>query len=164
MSNENPTGRSEYVAGVMNIVLGAVLFLDSVFLGIMAGLCFLLSFSLFFMAAIPTFFVVGALCFAAFVSAIVNVVTGVGSVVAAQKSGKASFVISVAAVVVDVVMIPANVVACVFGAILLHDGIGVISVLSFSVAALAVALALVSLILNIIRIMKNDAPTRQGIR
>lgn len=130
----------------------------------MAGLCFLLSFSLFFMAAIPTFFVVGALCFAAFVAAIVNVVTGVGSVVAAQKSGKASFVISVAAVVVDVVMIPANVVACVFGAILLHDGIGVISVLSFSVAALAVALALVSLILNIIRITKNDAPTRQGIR
>ncbi len=117
-----------------------------------------------FMAAIPTFFVVGALCFAAFVAAIVNVVTGVGSVVAAQKSGKASFVISVAAVVVDVVMIPANVVACVFGAILLHDGIGVISVLSFSVAALAVALALVSLILNIIRITKNDAPTRQGIR
>lgn len=113
---------------------------------------------------IPTFFVVGALCFAAFVAAIVNVVTGIGSVVAAQKSGKASFVISVAAVVVDVVMIPANVVACVFGAILLHDGIGVISVLSFSVAALAVALALVSLILNIIRITKNDAPSRREIR
>ncbi len=44
MSNENPTGRSEYAAGVMNIVLGAVLFLDGVFLGVMAGLCFLLSF------------------------------------------------------------------------------------------------------------------------
>ena len=147
--------KSEHAIGVINIILGVVLSIDGILLAIMAFCCLLLSFSLFFMAAIPAFLVVGALCIVAFFAAGANFVTGIGTLVASNKGGKMSTGFSIATIVVDVAVIPANIIAFVCGVYLLYTEINFLSILIFIAAASAVILAAESLAFSIVRFVKN---------
>lgn len=157
MQNDNSNAGLERGAGALNISLGAVLFIDGILLAIAALCCLLMSFSLFFMAAIPAFLVLGALCLLTFGSGIVNIITGVSAIVASKRSEKISFILSIVATVVDIAMIPANIVACAFGALMLYAEVSLLAVLILTVAVIAVILASVSLILSIVRITRSKA-------
>lgn len=162
MQNDNHNVGPEFVAGVLNIALGVVLFVDAVLLAIAALGCLLMSFSLFFMAAIPAFLALGALCLLAFGAAIVNIITGISTVVAFRKSEKVSFVLSIVAMVADIAVIPANIIAAVLGALMIFDEVSVLSVFILTVAVLAVVLVLVSLILSILRISRHKPAAPDG--
>ena len=153
--NGEQTAKYEHKIGVLNITLGVVLYVDSILLGIVAICCLLMSFSLFFMAAIPAFLLVGALFVVTVVAATANVVAGIGTLVASQKGGTVSLVFSIATIVADVAVIPANAIALLCGAYLMYTEINFISIFIFVVAAAAIALAVTSLIFSIMRIVKS---------
>lgn len=154
MDNQSVTTKSklELSMGVLNIVLGAVLFADAAVIALFAFVCLLMSFSLFFLAAIPAFLFTGMLCIIAFAAAIVNVITGIGAVVSSQTGGKVSTIFTIATIVVDAIVIPANVVALFCGSYLLYTEVNYLSILIFVIAVCAILLATASLILSIIRI------------
>ncbi len=52
-----------FSAGVLNVILGAMLFIDAALIAFIAFFCLLMSFSLFFMAAIPAFLLTGFFVF-----------------------------------------------------------------------------------------------------
>lgn len=139
-----------FSAGILNAVLGAVLFIDAILIAVMAFVCLLLSFSLFFMAAIPAFFATGFLCIVAFVAAAANVATGAGAIITSINGGKISSVFSTVSLIVDVAVIPANITAMACGAYLLLTEVSGLAILIFLIAAVAVMLAFASLILNIV--------------
>lgn len=147
--------------GGLNIALGAVLFVDGIIIAVVAFCCLLLSFSLFFMAAVPAFLVTGFLCIIAFGAAIVSTVIGVGTVFASQKSAKVLKLFPILTIVVDVAVIPANIIALVCGVYLLYTEVNWLSVLIFIVAACAITLAVASLVLSIIRIVKRKKSVDQ---
>ena len=154
--NGESNAKYDHATGVLNISLGVVLFVDSILLGIVAVCCMMMSFSLFFMAAIPAFLLTCALCAVAVVAAIANIATGIGTLVVSQKGGTVSLIFSVATIVVDVAVIPANIVALLCGVYLLYTEISFLSILIFIVAAAALALAVTSLILTVIRLVKSN--------
>ena len=150
----------ELSMGILNIVLGAVLSLDGLVIALFAFVCLLMSFSLFFTAAIPAFLFTGMLCIVTFIAALVNVITGVGAVVTSQTSKKISKFFTIATMVVDIVVIPANIVALICGTYILYTEVNYLSVLIFIIAVLAILLAVASLILSIVRIVQRGK--RQG--
>lgn len=152
---DKSTVKLERAMGGLNIALGVVLAVDGIILAIMAFCCLLMSFSLFFMAAIPAFLVIGFLCVLAFGAAIANIVTGVGTVFASKRSVKILRLFPIVTLIVDVAVIPANVIALVCGTYLLYTEVNWLSILIFIVAACAIMLAVVSLVLSIIRIVKR---------
>ena len=154
-TDETPQTNFEHVAGVLNIILGIVLFVDGILLGIVAVFCFVMSFSLFFMAAIPAFFVIGGLCLLAFGAAIANLIAGIGSIVISNRGGTVSIVFSAVTMVVDTAVIPANAIAMLCGVYLLYTEVTFLSILIFIVATVAVGLAIASLVLSIMRFVKN---------
>jgi len=144
-----------FSAGVLNIVLGSVLFVDAILIALMAFCCLIMSFTMFFMAAIPAFLFTGFLFFVALAAAIANIVTGTGAVVTSVKGGTVSKIFSVVSTVVDIAVIPANIVALVCGTYLLFTEISWLSVMIFIIAACAIILAVISLILNLICLMRT---------
>ncbi|MDE7107583.1 MAG: hypothetical protein K2O39_04595, partial [Clostridiales bacterium] len=69
-NTEKITSDLERAIGGLNIVLGVVLGIDGNILAVMAFCCLLMSFSLFFMAAVPAFLVIGFLCLMSFCGAV----------------------------------------------------------------------------------------------
>lgn len=149
------TSRLERATGGLNIALGLVLFVDGIVIAIVALCCLLMSFSLFFMAAIPAFLVTGFLCIMAFAAAIANIVTGVGTVIASAKRGKLRSVFFIITIAADIVVIPANIIALICGAYLLYTEVNYLSILIFIFAACAIILAVSSLVLSAIRLIKQ---------
>ena len=147
--------RLDRAAGGLNIALGAVLFVDTIVIAVMAFCCLLMSFSLFFMAAIPAFLVTGFLGIVVFVTAVLNFITGVCSVATSQKRIRLHKAFSIVTVVLDIAVIPANVFALAYGVLVLYSEINFLSILIFIIAALAILLALVSFILSTVRIVKQ---------
>lgn len=154
--SNNTNAKLELSMGILNIVLSAVLFVDGIVTALIAFVCLLLSFSLFFLAAIPAFLFTGMLCLITFIAALVNVITGIGAVVSSQTRGKISAFFTIATIVVDAVVIPANIVALFCGSYLLYTEVNYLSILIFVIAACAILLATASLILSIIRIAKRS--------
>lgn len=153
---DQTTAKLERAMGALNITLGVVLFVDGVVLAFMAFCCLLLSFSLFFMAAIPAFLVIGLICLMAFGASTANLVTGVGTVFAAKKrDNKILRLFPIITIAADIAVIPANIVALVCGSYLLYTEVNYISVLVFIVAALAILLAVASLVLSVVRLVKR---------
>lgn len=153
-----------FSAGILNIVVGAVLFVDTVVIAIFAFVCLLMSFSLFFMAAIPAFLVTAFLCFVAFVATVANTATGIGSVLTAIKGGKLSKIFSIISIVVDALVIPANAFALACGIYLLlsgePDGLSVIIVL---IAVCAIIFAVASLTVQAVSLTRaNKAAVAEG--
>lgn len=154
-----------FSAGILNVVLGVVLFVDAVLIAIFAFVCLILSFSLFFMAAIPAFLVTGFLCIVAFAAAIANAVTGGGAILTSIKGGKVSKIFSTVSVIVDAVVIPANIVALACGAYLIfvdtasEGSVSALSVMILVIALSAVLLAVASFILNLICITRTKKET-----
>lgn len=148
--------KSGFSAGVLNVILGVFLFIDAVLIAVFAFVCLLMSFSLFFMAAIPAFLVTGFLCIVAFAAAIANTVTGGGAILTSVKGGKISRIFSIVSVAVDAAVIPANIVALACGAYLIfveaaEDGmVSGLSVTILVIAAAVIMLAVASLIINIV--------------
>lgn len=151
----------ERAMGGLNIALGVVLGIDGIILAVMALCCLLMSFSLFFMAAVPAFLVIGFLCVMAFCGAIAHTVTGVGAVFASKKQTKVLRFVPIVTIAVDIAVIPANVIAFICGAYLLYTEVNWLSVLIFIVAACAIMLAVVSLVLSIIRLVKRKKSVNQ---
>ena len=162
-SVDKTTVKLERAMGALNITLGVVLFVDGVVLAFVAFCCLLMSFSLFFMAAIPAFLVIGLLCIMTFGAAIANLVTGVGTVFSSKKQNKILRLFPIITIAADVAVIPANIIALVCGSYLLYTEVNYISILVFIVAALAILLAVVSLVLSIVRLVKRNKQLRDGI-
>lgn len=164
MDNTHNTANAklELSMGILNIVLGAVLFADGIVIALFAFVCLLFSFSLFFLAAIPAFLFTGMLCIVTFITALVNAITGIGAVVSSRTSGKVSKLFTIATMVVDTIVIPANIVALVCGSYLLYTEVDYLSVLIFVIAVLAILLAVASLILSIVRIVKRNKQQRNN--
>lgn len=154
-TSDTTTIKLEHAMGGLNIALGAVLFVDGIIIAVMAFCCLLLSFSLFFMAAIPAFLVTGFLCIIAFGAAIANIVVGVGTVFASDKHIKVLRVFPFITIAADIAVIPANIIALVCGSYLLYTEVNFLSILIFIVAACAILLAAASLILSVVRIVKR---------
>ena len=83
-----------FSAGVLNVILGAVLFIDAALIAFIAFFCLLMSFSLFFMAAIPAFLLTGFLFLVVLGTGIANTVTGGGAILTSVKGGKISKIFS----------------------------------------------------------------------
>ena len=161
-SVDQTTVKLERAMGALNITLGVVLFVDGVVLAFVAFCCLLMSFSLFFMAAVPAFLVIGLLCIMTFGAAIANLVTGVGTVFSSKKqSNKILRLFPIITIAADVAVIPANIIALVCGSYLLYTEVNYISILVFIVAALAILLAVVSLVLSIVRLVKRKKSVAQ---
>lgn len=154
-TTEITTAKLERATGGLNIAMSAVLLVDGLILGVMAFVCLLMSFSLFFMAAIPAFLVIGFLCLMAFGAAVANLITGIGTLYASEKRGNVLKVFLIVTIVVDVAVIPANIIALICGSYLLYTEVNFLSILIFIVAALAILLAIASFVLSVIRIAKH---------
>ncbi|MDE7164080.1 MAG: hypothetical protein K2O04_01485 [Clostridiales bacterium] len=150
------TAKLERAMGGLNIALSVVLFVDGIFLAIMAFCCLLMSFSLFFMAAIPAFLVIGFLCLMAFGAAIANLVTGIGTLYASKKRGKILSLFPIITIAADVAVIPANIIALICGTYLLYTEVNFLSILIFIVATCAILLAVASLVLSVVRLIKRE--------
>ncbi len=155
MENAGINSKSQNAVGVLNIALGIALFLHVILLGIMAVGCLLMSFSLFFMAAIPAFMLIGFLTFATFIAAIVNIGEGLGLIIAANKSRKVSTVFAVVALVTDCIILPVDAVALACGIYLLLSEINFLSVSITIASALVLVLAVAALILSLIRFTQS---------
>ena len=153
--NTGTTIKLERAMGGLNIALGAVLFIDGILLAVMASCCLLMSFSLFFMAAVPAFLVTGFLCIVALGAAITSLVVGIGTVISSANSAKLLKLFPIVTIAVDIAVIPANIIALVCGAYLLYTEVNFLSILIFIVAACAILLATTSLVLSIVRIVKR---------
>ena len=151
MSDISTNTISQHTVAVLNIALGAVLIFDVVLLGIMAFGCLLMSFSLFFMAAIPAFFLIGGLTIATLIAAVVNIGDGIGLAIAANKNRRVSTVFTVITMITDGIMLPVNIVALICGIYLLTAETDFLSIAITMAAAFVILLALISLILNLIK-------------
>ena len=100
-----------FSAGIINLILGMFLLADAVFFGITAFASLLLSATLFFMAAIPLFLLLGSICLLTLAATAANIITGTGTIVASIKGGTASKVFSTGSVILDGLVIPPNVFA-----------------------------------------------------
>ena len=154
-NTDQPTAKLERAMGVLNIALGAILFTDGILLAVMAFCCLLMSFSLFFMAAVPAFLVTGFLCMVAFGAGIASLVVGIGTMLSSANNAKILKIFPIVTIVVDVSTIPANVIALICGTYLLYTEVNFLSILIFIVAACAILLAATSLVLSIVRIVKR---------
>lgn len=154
-TEDNKTAKLECAMGGLNIALSVVLFVDGIVLAIVAFCCLLMSFSLFFMAAVPAFLVTGFLCIMAFGAATANLVTGIGTVVSSQKRGKILSLFPIVTIAADVAVIPANIIALICGVYLLYTEVNFLSILIFIVSTCAILLAVTSLVLSIVRIVKR---------
>lgn len=153
----------EFTAGILNTVLAVFLFIEGIFFAIAAIVCLLMSFTIFFMAAIPLTVVLAVICAVSFGAAFAHIVLGAGSIIAAKKGGKITKILSAASVAADAAVIPAN---FLFACFLIYsfavnvaegntDGLGLaIALLVFAIAA--VLLAAASLIINIIAISRKN--------
>lgn len=103
-----------FSAGILNIILGIILLVDAVFFGITAFVCLLLSATLFFMAAIPLFLLLGSICLLTLAATAANIITGTGTIVASIKGGTASKVFSTISVILDGLVIPPNAFAVAY--------------------------------------------------
>ena len=155
------TAKLERAMGGLNIALGGVLAADGILLAVVAFCCLLMSFSLFFMAAIPAFLVIGFLCIVTFGAATANLVVGIGTVLSSKKRAEILKLFPIVTIVVDIVVIPANAIALACGAYLLYTEVDFLSILIFIVAACAILLAAASLVLSIIRIVKQKKTVSQ---
>ncbi|MBD5632330.1 MAG: hypothetical protein HDP34_03795 [Clostridia bacterium] len=152
----------EFSAGVLNVVLATFLFIETIFIGFMAFACLLMSFTIFFIAAIPLTLILAFICVISLGATVAHVASGAGSIVASLKGGKASQVFSIISVVADLAVIPANVFS--FGYFIYAfffnvaegetDGIGLgIALIVF--CAIAAILATASLIINLIALSRK---------
>lgn len=137
--------------GVLNIILGIVLLIDVGMLCVVAFCLLMLSFSLFFMAAIPAFLLFFVLTIATFVAAVINLVDGIATVAVSKKRRILSSVLGVITIIVDLIMIIANIVALVCGIYLTISEVNFISITTTITASLAIILAILSLCLTLIR-------------
>lgn len=154
-----------FSAGVLNIIVGAVLFIDSVLIAVFAFAFLLLSFSLFFMAAIPAFLITAFLCVVTLVATAANTATGIGSVLTSINGGKLTKVFSIISIIVDAIVIPANMCALAFGAFVMADEPDFLSALIVAISALAISAATASLIVqcvSLVRANKNPVCTEQS--
>lgn len=147
-------------AGIMNIVLGGVLFVDALLFLVMAACCLMMSFSLFFMAAIPAFLVCGFLAILNFGIGVVNVLLGATAVATMRKGGKISHIVSVASMIFDTVILPLNLLALAYGIYMLVLELEWVSVFILVIAALGFLLAASGLILHIVGVLRKKKEKR----
>lgn len=142
-------------SGILNIIIGAMLAIDCIVLAIVALMCLLFSFSLFFLAAIPAFLISGTLFIVAAIAATVNIVTGTGAIIASIKGGKISKIFSAVSIAIDALVLPAQIfmfVACIYTCVTEPDPIFIFMILFFFIIA---ALCIAGITINIIRLV-ND--------
>ena len=145
-----------FSAGIINIVTGAFTFLYALIMALITIVALLMSFTIFFLGAIPVFIIFLALTALTFGAAITNAVVGVGSIVTSMRGGRISKVFSIVSVSVDGVFIP------VCGGILALWTISLVSANEINWAAIlfiistfvVLALTVTSLVLHSVRLVK----------
>lgn len=138
-----------FTAGIMNIILGGILFVFGVLFIIMAACCIMMSFSLFFMAAIPAFLVTGFLAGVTLIAAAVNASVGAGAVATSVKGGLPMHIVSIVSLVVDVAMLPVSICGLACGIFLLRDA-SFLSVFVLIISVLSVAAVIASMVSDIV--------------
>lgn len=139
------------------MILGSVLAIDCIVLAILAVGCLMMSFSLFFMAAIPAFLVVGFLFILSVCAMAANFIAGAGTIITSMKGGKISKVFSVLSIIVDMAILPAQGLALAFCVYAFADEPDAIFLALMIIAVIAVLLCIAGTILNIVRISRDKA-------
>lgn len=96
-----------FSAGILNLVLGGILFLTAIVVGIAGVIFLLLCLSPVAIIAIPATICSLIVLTISMGSAISNTVTGTGAVVSAIKGGTLSKIFSVSSITVDILVMPA---------------------------------------------------------
>ena len=150
-------------AGVINIIHAVVLTVNTIiiFLCLLACIAMPLLLPIWFLPFllfIPLFGFIFAISLAATVC---NMIAGVGTVVASTKGGKISRVFAIGSLVVDGLFIPVNVLFLSYGVFSLSgaDTVNWLTVLIAIAASAAVALTIVSIVLNSISLARNKVTT-----
>lgn len=132
-----------------------MLAIDSIFLAIVAFMCLLLSFSLFFLAAIPAFLIFGALFLLAAVASAANIVTGTGTIITSVKGGKISKVFSAVSLAVDAVVMPAQIFLFAYSVYcFIIDPAPILTVMALF-SFIAVCLCIAGVALNVIKLVSD---------
>lgn len=156
----NSNSKLTITAGILNTVLGVILFGYAVLLTIMAFVCLLLVITPLIIAAIPLFFIFCFIAILALGSAIANEVTGIGSIITSSKGGTPSRIFSIISLVVDAVIIPANALTLiynVYGLTQENESFALWIVLIIT-GSLCIALAVSCLILNATALKNTKKP------
>lgn len=156
-------GKFNFSAGIMNIILGAALAVNTFILMLCLVVCVAMPILLpiWFLPFI-VFIPVIALIFLLSLSAMIcNMVAGVGTVVASIRGGKVSRVFSIVSIVVDAVFVPANVLFFAYGVYSLKVAYEVnwLTVLIAFASAIAVVFTIVSIVLNAVSLARNKQTT-----
>ncbi|MDE7395815.1 MAG: hypothetical protein K2M95_06830 [Clostridiales bacterium] len=150
-----------FTAGIMNLILGGILFVFAVLFIIMAACCIMMSFSLFFMAAIPAFLVTGFLASVTLIAAAVNIAVGAGAVATSIKGGLPVYVVSIVSLVVDVAMLPVSICGLACGVFLMQDA-SFLSVFVLIISVLSVAAVIASTVLDIVCLKSRKSEAAQN--
>ncbi|MCM1368441.1 MAG: hypothetical protein NC184_06520 [Roseburia sp.] len=141
----------EHAITVLSIWLAIGMFAGGLLFSVVAGCCLLMSFSLFFMAAVPAFFIFGGAALFTFGVGFADAVIGIVMHVAAKKNETITRTVSVATSVVDIITIPVNLTAFVFSALIISGEANAAWICIFVFSALAVAASVARFVLGIIR-------------
>ena len=146
-----------FLVGVLNSVLAGVMAINTVFmlLFVIAVIALPILLPIWFLPLLIAVPIVGFIFFISLAATVCNMVSGVGSVLAAIKGGMASKIFTVISTVVDGIFIPANVMFLYFGAVLNTGGEAeAFSITLLVVATLAMALVIAGLVMNIIGLLR----------
>lgn len=148
---------TSFAAGICNMSVAVVSLINTGVIALFAIVAFAMSFTLFFMAAIPLFLLFGFLFLVSAGTNILNFIVGIGSIIHGVNGGKYSSALNVAAIVIDGLFVSVNSVFVLFGAIACVSGEDArwLGILVLTVGLLSVVLAGAGFILNAISLSRN---------
>ncbi len=137
-------------SGVLNIVSGAILFLDAVLFAIAAIVCLMMVVTPFIIAAVPMFFILGFIGLLALGAAIADEIVGIGSVITSAKGGTPSRIFTIISVAVNAIILLPNILSLINNVFCLigeTESIGIWIAL-IVINSLSIIIALTCLIIN----------------
>lgn len=153
-----------FAAGIINILMGAGTFVYAILMALFAFVSLILVFTIFIVAALPVFLIMLFITCITFAAAIANTVVGVGTLVSSIKGGNVSKAFSIVSVTVDGVFIPANGIFMLISLYLVAtpDNMSWLSVLLAVLSTVVFLLAVASLVLHIVRLVRYGRQAKSG--
>lgn len=141
----------------LSVLLGIGLFADAIILAVVSICCLMLSFSLFFMAAVPAFLLFGALCLFTFFASFVDIAIGIALHFASKKNEFATRAISIAMIVTDAVTIPVNITVFILATFITGMGVTAAWVFIYLFSVMALVASVARLVLCIVRALRRKS-------
>lgn len=141
-------------SGIINIALATATVPNVIIMFIFVAVCLLMSFSLFFLAAIPLFLICGVILLVAIAAVIANYITGVGTIVASMGGKKVTKVFSVISIIIDGLFIPSSIVFMLMGVMSVTSETNWLGIAIIITGVIAVGLAIAGLTVNCVFITK----------